>query len=188
MLFVYHAASLYFELEVNNRIELVVWFPQISVYAAYLYDAVQLYARALDEVTKTIGISGATHGSEIFNHIKGRSYMSKLCLMFVERRGRCFWSNDLWSGVSIGWFIHCSSVRWLRGEQIIPMRYALGCHEGYLLWSVLKQLYLSVSQFTVHLDGILVHHWLLRNCVGTHMLLGRWRHIRANEIAGRVGL
>lgn len=62
-------------------------FLQISVYAAYLYDSVLLYARALDEVLKALGTSGATNGREIFNHIKGRSYMSEWGLVSVTYLG-----------------------------------------------------------------------------------------------------
>ncbi|KAI0211265.1 Receptor-type guanylate cyclase Gyc76C [Lamellibrachia satsuma] len=61
---------------------------KISVYAAYLYDSVLLYARALDEVLKALGTSGATNGREIFNHIKGRSYMSIQGFMsYIDENG-----------------------------------------------------------------------------------------------------
>ncbi|XP_064600660.1 receptor-type guanylate cyclase Gyc76C-like [Liolophura sinensis] len=71
-----------FHAEVNRYNELPPFeFPnpfkkpkQITVYAAYLYDAVYLYARALDEVLSAGG--DETNGTAIVSHIRGRSYTS----------------------------------------------------------------------------------------------------------------
>ena len=49
---------------------------QITVYAAYLYDAVMLYAKALDATLKENG--SATDGVAIFNKLNGTFYRSKL--------------------------------------------------------------------------------------------------------------
>lgn len=57
---------------------------QITVYAAHLYDAVYLYARALDEVIKEGG--DVTNGKAIIEKILGTSYMSKY-LAFLHQSG-----------------------------------------------------------------------------------------------------
>ena len=51
---------------------------QITVYAAYLFDAVMLYAKALDATLKENG--SATDGIAIFNKLNGTFYKSKFIL------------------------------------------------------------------------------------------------------------
>lgn len=48
---------------------------QISVYASYLYDAVQLYAAGLDAVLSAGG--RADDGEAIIDNIRGQSYESQ---------------------------------------------------------------------------------------------------------------
>lgn len=55
-------------------VQMMLELLQITVYAAYLYDAVMLYARALDAVLRDNG--SATDGVAIFNKINGTSYQS----------------------------------------------------------------------------------------------------------------
>ena len=52
---------------------------QVPIYAAYLYDAVSVYARALKEALDR-GIN-PRNGSAIVERIKGRTYDSKLRLI-----------------------------------------------------------------------------------------------------------
>lgn len=56
-------------------------FLQVTVYAAYLYDAVYLYARAADKVVKEK--KNITDGTAIMEKIRGTSYNSKFCLSNV---------------------------------------------------------------------------------------------------------
>lgn len=56
---------------------------QITVYGAYLYDAVMLYAQALDEVLKENG--SFVDGTAIINKIRNRPYKSNLLYQFITR-------------------------------------------------------------------------------------------------------
>ena len=60
----------------------------IPVPAAYLYDAVVLYAEALRDVFKENGNS--TNGTAIFQKIKSRSYESKLFFYLIFRFEKYF--------------------------------------------------------------------------------------------------
>ena len=53
-----------------------VMSPQLRPEAAYLYDAVNLYARALAEVLDVGG--DPRNGSAIFEAIRGRTYVSAM--------------------------------------------------------------------------------------------------------------
>jgi len=60
-----------------------VLLTQVPIYAAYLYDAVNVYARALKEALDD-GIK-PENGSAIVDRIKGRTYDSK-SFMFLSHR------------------------------------------------------------------------------------------------------
>lgn len=51
---------------------------QIPIYAAFLYDAVMVYARALDAVIRDNGTDLVKNGREISKRIFGTTYKSKL--------------------------------------------------------------------------------------------------------------
>lgn len=53
---------------------LYVYVVQVSPYAEYLYDAVSLYAQALDEVLRQGG--NVKDGRDIVDLIRGRTYFS----------------------------------------------------------------------------------------------------------------
>jgi len=55
---------------------------QVPIYAAYLYDAVSVYARALKEALDE-GID-RRNGTAIVERIKGRTYDSKLRVVVVS--------------------------------------------------------------------------------------------------------
>jgi len=54
---------------------------QVPIYAAYLYDAVNVYARALKEALDE-GVN-PRNGTAIVERIKGRTYDSKLYVIIV---------------------------------------------------------------------------------------------------------
>jgi len=54
---------------------------QVPIYAAYLYDAVNLYAHALDEVLQEGG--NIRNGTAIIEKVIGRTYKSKLNYNYV---------------------------------------------------------------------------------------------------------
>jgi len=57
------------------RFEYACFCRQVSIYAAYLYDAIYLYARALDEVINSGG--DPYDGRAIVDSIRGRSFSSE---------------------------------------------------------------------------------------------------------------
>ena len=63
---------------------------QLRPEAAYLYDAVWIYARAADAVIRQGG--NPYNGKLIFQHMKGSTYQSKTAFL-IELRG--FWPRRL---------------------------------------------------------------------------------------------
>jgi hypothetical protein len=68
-----------------------VCFQYVSIYAAYLYDAVMLYARALDailgeykNVTDDIFHEVVRNGTRIIGKLKNHTYESKCIGVFTE--------------------------------------------------------------------------------------------------------